>query len=57
MNSILIKNGRIIDPSQNIDAQGNLLIENGMIKGLCAMTMYRRRGDRRDGFHCQSRFY
>ena len=38
MTSTLIKNGRIIDPSQNIDAQGNLLIENGIIKGLCKET-------------------
>lgn len=30
--NILIKNGRIIDPSQNIDAIGNLIIENGKIK-------------------------
>jgi len=30
--SILIKGGRIIDPSQGIDAKGNLLIENGKIK-------------------------
>lgn len=31
MNAI-IKNGRIIDPSQNIDAVGDLVIENGKIK-------------------------
>ncbi len=30
--SILIKGGRIIDPSQGIDQKGNLLIENGKIK-------------------------
>ncbi len=28
---ILIKNGRLIDPSQNIDSKGDLLIENGKI--------------------------
>lgn len=38
MNSILIKNGRIIDPSQDWDQQGNLLIEDGKIKGLCKET-------------------
>lgn len=30
--SILIKGGRIIDPSQGIDSKGNILIENGKIK-------------------------
>ncbi len=30
--SILIKGGRIIDPSQGIDGTGNVLIENGAIK-------------------------
>jgi len=30
--SILIKGGRIIDPSQGIDGKGNVLIENGKIK-------------------------
>ena len=30
--SILIKGGRIIDPSQGIDTKGNILIENGKIK-------------------------
>jgi len=30
--SILIKGGRIIDPSQGIDEKGNILIENGTIK-------------------------
>lgn len=38
MKSILIKNGRIIDPSQNLDQQGNLLIEDGKIKGPCEET-------------------
>jgi dihydroorotase len=28
---ILIKNGRVIDPSQNLDAPRDLLIENGKI--------------------------
>jgi len=31
--SILIKNGRIIDPSQDIDKVGNLLIEDGKVSG------------------------
>ncbi|MCA9022750.1 MAG: dihydroorotase [Planctomycetaceae bacterium] len=39
MKSILIKNGRIIDPSQNLDQPGNLLIENGKITGLCDATV------------------
>lgn len=39
MKSILIKNGRIIDPSQNLDQLGNLLIENGKITGLCEATV------------------
>ncbi|WP_298868639.1 dihydroorotase [uncultured Gimesia sp.] len=38
MKSILIKNGRIIDPSQDLDLQGNLLVEDGIIKGLCKET-------------------
>ncbi|QDU14642.1 Dihydroorotase [Gimesia maris] len=39
MKSILIKNGRIIDPSQDLDQLGNLLIENGKITGLCEATV------------------
>ncbi|QDT89370.1 dihydroorotase [Gimesia algae] len=39
MKSILIKNGRIIDPSQDLDQPGNLLIENGKITGLCEATV------------------
>lgn len=38
MKSILIKNGRIIDPSQNLDQLGNLFIENGKVSGLCDAT-------------------
>jgi len=30
---LLIKNGRIIDPTQNIDLKGDILIENGKIVG------------------------
>jgi dihydroorotase len=30
--NMLIKNGRIIDPSQNIDGNGDVIIENGKIK-------------------------
>ena len=36
--SILIKGGRIIDPSQGIDVKGNLLIENGKIKSFPKTT-------------------
>ena len=36
--SILIKGGRIIDPSQGIDQKGNLLIENGKIKSFPKTT-------------------
>jgi dihydroorotase len=32
--SLLIKNGRVIDPSQNIDDTLDLLIENGLVKEL-----------------------
>ena len=32
--SVLIKNGRIIDPKQNIDRVASLLIEDGRIKGI-----------------------
>ena len=31
MSSLLIKNGRIIDPSSNVDQVGDLLIENGKV--------------------------
>jgi len=31
---ILIKKGRIIDPSQNLDFLGDLLIEDGKILGI-----------------------
>ena len=30
----LIKNGRIVDPSQNIDAVMDLLIEDGVVKAI-----------------------
>jgi dihydroorotase len=33
-NSVLIRNGHVIDPSQGIDGIGDLLIENGRIKGI-----------------------
>lgn len=36
--SILIKGGRIIDPSQEIDNKGNVLIENGKIKSFPKST-------------------
>ena len=36
--SILIKGGRIVDPSQGIDEKGNLLIENGKIKSFPKTT-------------------
>ena len=36
--SILIKGGRIIDPSQDIDRKGNVLIENGKIKSFPKTT-------------------
>lgn len=32
--SILLKNGRLIDPSQNIDYKAHLLIQNGKIKSI-----------------------
>mgnify|MGYP002090303159 FL=1 len=32
----LIKNGRVIDPSQNIDAIMDLLVEDGVIKEVAA---------------------
>lgn len=31
MNNLLIKNARVIDPSQNLDTQADLYIENGLI--------------------------
>jgi dihydroorotase len=34
LQSILIKNGRVIDPSRNYDAPGELLIENGKISAI-----------------------
>src|SRR6186997_1262640 len=34
MTKLLIQNGRVIDPSQNIDKITNLLIEDGKIAGL-----------------------
>ena len=30
--NLLIKNGRVIDPTQNLDQTCDLLIENGIIK-------------------------
>ena len=36
--SLLIKNGRIIDPSANIDKKGNILIEKGKIKSFPSST-------------------
>jgi dihydroorotase len=37
MERILIVNGRVVDPSQNLDRVTNLLIENGKIAGLDAV--------------------
>ncbi len=34
MTAILIENGRVIDPSQNLDKKVNLFIEDGKIKGI-----------------------
>lgn len=34
LQSLLLKNGRIIDPANNIDSLGSLLIENGKIKSV-----------------------
>jgi len=34
MEAILLKNGRLIDPSQSIDQQGDLLIEKGVVSAL-----------------------
>ena len=34
--SLLIKNGRIIDPSQNLDIVGDLLIVDGKIQKVAA---------------------
>ena len=34
--SLLIKGGRVIDPSQNIDAQLDVLVENGKVKEIGA---------------------
>lgn len=34
MASILIKNGRLIDPAQNIDGEKDLLLEDGLIKAV-----------------------
>ena len=34
MEAILLKNGRLIDPTQSIDQQGDLLIEKGVISAL-----------------------
>ena len=33
MTTILLENGRLIDPSQNLDRVANLLIEDGRIAG------------------------
>ena len=33
MTKLLIKNGRLIDPSQGLDRTANLLIEDGRIAG------------------------
>lgn len=34
MTSILIKNGRLIDPANNIDAEKDLLLEDGLVKAV-----------------------
>jgi len=34
MKSILIKSGRVVDPSQNLDAEMDLLIEDGRVKAI-----------------------
>ncbi len=34
MKNLLLKGGRIVDPSQNVDVVGDLLIENGKVKAI-----------------------
>ena len=34
MGKLIVKGGRIIDPLQNIDAQVDLLVEDGIIKAI-----------------------
>ncbi len=34
--SLLIKNGRVIDPSQNLDGNFDVLVENGLVKEIAA---------------------
>ena len=36
MNTLLIKNGRVIDPANNIDKSSDILVENGKIKQVAA---------------------
>ena len=47
---LLIKNGRVIDPSQRIDARLNLLIENGKICSLTETLPYAEQIVDADGF-------
>ena len=44
--SILIKGGRIIDPSRGVDEKGNVLIEKGKIKSFPKDTKKFERDDK-----------
>ena len=55
---LLIKGGRIIDPSQEMDKVANLFIEDGRVKSIGDACRRRRRGSlRRDGDDSRSRFH
>jgi dihydroorotase len=53
--SILLRGGRLIDPSQGLDAPGDLLITNGVVEAHGLLGEVRRDGDALDVIDCDGR--
>jgi dihydroorotase len=53
--SILLRGGRLIDPSQGLDAPGDLLISNGVVEAHGRLGEVRRDGDALEVIDCNGR--
>ncbi len=53
--AVLLRGGRLIDPSQRLDETGDLLIENGTIAGIGRVGEVRRDGDALETIDCAGR--
>ena len=50
--ALLLQGGRIIDPSQNIDEIGDLLLSGGVVEGIGRLGEVRRDGDELETIDC-----